>query len=60
MRKHDDMISLEDGFTAEDLVDLYNDAVELIWDLKYRLHETREFLDMFIEAYEEVCDKPYG
>ena len=32
MRKHDDMISLEDGFTAEDLVDLYNDAVELIWD----------------------------
>ena len=54
------MISLEDGFTAEDLVDLYNDAVELIWDLKYRLHETREFLDMFIEAYEEVCDKLYG
>ena len=60
MRKHDDMISLEDGFTAEDLVDLYNDAVELIWDLKYRLHETREFLDMFIDAYEEVCDKFYG
>ena len=47
MRKHDDMISLEDGYTAEDLVDLYNDAVEFIWDLKYRLHETREFLDMF-------------
>ena len=59
MRKHDDMISLEDGYTAEDLVDLYNDAVEFIWDLKYRLHETREFLDMFIEAY-EVCDKLYG
>ena len=38
-------------YTAEDLVDLYNDAVELIWDLKYRLHETREFLDMFIEVY---------
>ena len=54
------MISLEDGYTAEDLVDLYNDAVELIWDLKYRLHKTREFLDMFIEAYEEVCDKLYG
>ena len=60
MRKHDDMISLEDGYTAEDLVDLYNDAVEFIWDLKYRLHETREFLDMFIDAYEEVCDKFYG
>ena len=60
MRKHDDMISLEDGYNAEDLVELYNDAVELIWDLKYRLHETREFLDMFIDAYEEVCDKFYG
>ena len=60
MRKHDDMISLEDGYTAEDLVDLYNDAVELIWDLKYRLHETHEFLAMFIEAYEVVCDKLYG
>ena len=60
MRKHDDMISLEDGYTAEDLVDLYIDAVEFIWDLKYRLHETREFLDMFIDAYEEVCDKFYG
>ena len=60
MRKHDEMISLEDGYTAEDLGDLYNDAVELIWDLKLRLHETREFLDMFIEAYEEVCDKLYG
>ena len=56
MRKHDDMISLEDGYTVEGLVELYNDAVELIWDLKYRLHETREFLDVFIEAYEEVCD----
>ena len=60
MRKHDDMISLEDGYTVEGLVELYNDAVELIWDLKYRLHETREFLDMFIDAYEEVCDKFYG
>ena len=60
MRKHDDMISMEDGYTAEGLVDLYNDAVELIWDLKYRLHETREFLDMFIEAYEEICEKFYG
>ena len=30
MRKHDDMISLEDGYTAEDLVELYNDEVELI------------------------------
>ena len=60
MRKHDEMISLEDGYTAEDLVALYNDAVEFIWDLKYRLHETREFLDMFIEAYEEICDKLYG
>ena len=60
MRKHDDMISLEDGHTVEGLVELYNDAVELIWDLKYRLHETREFLDMFIDAYEEVCDKFYG
>ena len=60
MRKHDDMISMEDGYTAEGLVDPYNDAVELIWDLKYRLHETREFLDMFIDAYEEVCDKFYG
>ena len=54
------MISLEDGYTVEGLVELYIDAVELIWDLKYRLHETREFLDMFIEAYEEVCDKLYG
>ena len=60
MRKHDDMISLEDGCTVEDLVDLYNDAVELIWNLKERLHVTREFLDMFIDAYEEVCDKLYG
>ena len=60
MRKHDDMISLEDGYTVEDLVDLYNDAVELIWNLKERLHVTREFLDMFIKAYEEVYDKLYG
>ena len=30
MRKHDDMISLEDGYTAEDLVDLYNGAVDYL------------------------------
>ena len=54
------MISLEQGYTAEQLIAMYNDAVELIWDLRERLQQTRDELDLFEQAYEEVSNQLYG
>ena len=57
---HDDMISLEQGYTVEQLIDMYNDAVELIWVLREKLQETKDDLELFEQAYEEVSNKLYG
>ena len=57
---HDDMISLEQGYTVEQLIDMYNDAVELIWALREKLQETKDDLELFEQAYEEVSNKLYG
>ena len=58
--EHDDMISLEQGYTVEQLIDMYNDAVELIWVLREKLQETKDDLELFEQAYEEVSNKLYG
>jgi hypothetical protein len=58
--EHDDMISLEQGYTVEQLIDMYNDAVELIWALREKLQETKDDLELFEQAYEEVSNKLYG
>jgi hypothetical protein len=54
------MISLEQGYTVEQLIDMYNDAVELIWALREKLQETKDDLELFEQAYEEVSNKLYG
>ena len=60
MSRYDNLASAEQGYTVEQLLDMYNDAVEEIWDLQERLRETRDALDLFQQAYEEASNELYG
>ena len=49
-----------DAISKETLVSLYNDAVEEIWDLSYRLQQLQEEYDLLMKDYEDLSDQLYG
>lgn len=61
MKKHK-MITLEQASacTLKQLVDDYNDAVEEIEFLEYRLRQLREDYDLLMDDYEVISNKLYG
>ena len=42
------------------LREMYNDAVETIWELQRIKQELKEEIDLWQKAYEEVSNKLYG
>ena len=48
-----------DALTREDLITMYNDAVEEIWDLSHRCQKLLEENDLLWEDYEDLSDQLY-
>ena len=42
------------------LLEMYNDAVETIWELQRIKQELKKEIDLWQKAYEEVSNKLYG
>ena len=59
--KRYDMIRPEDAdtLTREDLIAMYNDAVEEIWDLSRRCQQLLEENDLLWDDYEDLSDQLY-
>ena len=56
------MIRLEEAkkYQKAQLLEMYNDAVETIWELQRIKQELKEKIDLWQKAYEEVSNKLYG
>ena len=56
------MLRLEEAkmYQEAQLLVLYNDAVETIWELQRIKQELKEEIDLWQKAYEEVSNKLYG
>lgn len=56
------MIRLEGAkkYQKAQLLEMYNDAVETIWELQRIKQELKEEIDLWQKAYEEVINKLYG
>ena len=56
------MIRLEEAqkYQKAQLLEMYNDAVETIWELQRIKQELKEEIDRWQKAYEEVSNKLYG
>ena len=56
------MIRLEEAkkYQKAQLLEMYNDAVETIWELQRIKQELKEEIDLWQKAYEEVSNKLYG
>ena len=56
------MIRLEEAkkYHKAQLLEMYNDAVETIWELQRIKQELKEEIDLWQKAYEEVGNKLYG
>ena len=56
------MIRLEEAqkYQKAQLLEMYNDAVETIWELQRIKQELKEEIDLWQKAYEEVGNKLYG
>ncbi len=56
------MLNEEQGaaLSREQLVSMYNDAVETIWFLEYRIKQLSEENDSVWEAYEELSNQHFG
>ena len=59
--KRYDMIRPEDAdtLTRENLIAMYNDAVEEIWDLSRRCQQLLEENDLLWDDYEDLSDQLY-
>lgn len=60
MMEHDEMISAEHGFTNSQLIEMYNDAVVLIWSLKDEIRDLKEDMESYQQAADELIDQLYG
>lgn len=60
MMEHNEMISAEHGFTVPQLIEMYNDAVELIWSLRDEISDLKEVLGSYQQAADELIDQLYG
>lgn len=58
--EHDEFISAEHGYTVPQLIEMYNDAVELIWNLRDEICELNEELESYQQAADELIDRLYG
>ena len=56
------MIRLEEAqkYQKAQLLEMYNDAVETIWELQRIKQALKEEIDLWQKAYEEVSNKLYG
>ena len=56
------MLRLEEAkkYQKAQLREMYNDAVETIWELQRIKQELKEEIDLWQKAYEEVSNKLYG
>ena len=56
------MLRLEEAkkYQKAQLLEMYNDAVETIWELQRIKQELEEEIDLWQKAYEEVSNKLYG
>ena len=56
------MLRLEETkkYQKAQLREMYNDAVETIWELQRIKQELKEEIDFWQKAYEEVSNKLYG
>ena len=56
------MIRLEEAqkYQKAQLLEMYSDAVETIWELQRIKQELKEEIDLWQKAYEEVSNKLYG
>ena len=56
------MIRLEEAkkYQKAQLLEMYNDAVETIWELQRIKQERKEEIDLWQKAYEEVSNELYG
>ena len=48
------------GMTKEQLISMYNDAVETIWALEESIRELRDENEDVWDAYDEICNKYFG
>lgn len=60
MMEHDEMISAEHGYTVPQLIEMYNDAVELIWCLQDEIRELNEELESYQQVADKLIDQLYG
>lgn len=60
MMEHDEMISADHGFTNSQLIEMYNDAVELIWSLRDEIRDLNKELESYQQAADELIDQLYG
>ena len=56
------MLRLEEAkmYQEAQLLEMYNDAVETIWELQRIKQELKEEINLWQKAYEEVSNKLYG
>lgn len=56
------MLRLEEAkkYQKAQLREMYNDAVETIWELQRIKQELKKEIDLWQKAYEEVSNKLYG
>ena len=56
------MLRLEEAkkYQKAQLLEMYNDAVETIWELQRIKQELKEEIELWQKAYEEVSNKLYG
>lgn len=56
------MIRLEEAqkYQKAQLLEMYNDAVETIWELQRIKQELKEEIDLWQKAYGEVSNELYG
>ena len=56
------MLRLEEAkkYQKAQLREMYNDAVETIWELQRIKQELKKEIDLWQRAYEEVSNKLYG
>ncbi len=46
--------------SREQLISMYNEAVETIWFLEFRIHQLSEENDSLWESYEDLADRHFG
>lgn len=49
-----------DTISKEELLSMYNNAVEEIWNLSYRCQQLQDEYDLLFEDYEDLSDQLYG